>query len=240
MDYATQISQFQNTYDEKVNAFTTVQRNKQARAGAMQKEGEDTETIGLPVAGLALKAIGKDAFALGKKTLGDIATKAGEGVKDYATKTVDNAISRVRGMTGAPKAPGVQDAILEGDDDAVGGLMGAPTVVATPAATTASTASTVVATPATTTATTATADGVTANVVADGATDAGVAVAAGAGEAVLAAVGTAVPIIGGIAALIGGIVAIVKGHHEAKNRPSFTMPAEGLSIPSYKPGLSSS
>jgi hypothetical protein len=58
------------------------------------------------------------------------------------------------------------------------------------------------------------------------------------GEAVLAAVGTAVPIIGGIAALIGGIVAIVKGHHEAENRPRFSMPAEGLSIPSYKPGLS--
>ena len=59
MDYADKLASFTSSYDEAKNSFYTSQ-NFDAAAGALkEKVGQASETIGLPVAGIAYKVAGK-------------------------------------------------------------------------------------------------------------------------------------------------------------------------------------
>ena len=64
MDYARQLSQFQNAYDEQVNAFQMKKSEIITQGQTEEKKGEETEGIGMPVAGVALKAVTKQIGAL--------------------------------------------------------------------------------------------------------------------------------------------------------------------------------
>ena len=53
MDYATQLSQVQNTYDEALSTFSSKQSDIIGAAQGLEKRGEEVEGITLPVAGIS-------------------------------------------------------------------------------------------------------------------------------------------------------------------------------------------
>ena len=93
MDYASQLNTFQNSYDEQVSAFNMKKSDIVTGAQSEEKKGEDTEAIGLPVAGIALKAVGKEAVSVAKTTVSNLADKAVEGVKSVAQDAVPSLTS---------------------------------------------------------------------------------------------------------------------------------------------------
>ena len=93
MDYADKLSAFTSNFDEAKNTFYSGQSFEAAKGAIKEQAGQASETIGLPVAGIAYKAAGK----LG---LNDVAEAT---VKQAVTKG-GQAISNLVGGGSAPAA----------------------------------------------------------------------------------------------------------------------------------------
>ena len=115
MDYASQLNTFQNSYDEQVNAFNMKKSDIVTGAQSEEKKGEDTEAIGLPVAGIALKAVGKEAVSIAKTTVSDLAEGAKSAVLD-AVGVKSFTPQPLSGLT--ENAPNVQGQLLDADVEA--------------------------------------------------------------------------------------------------------------------------
>ena len=112
MDYADKLSAFTSNFDEAKNTFYTGQGFEAAKGALQEKAGQASETIGLPVAGIAYKAAGK----LGLNDMAETAVKQAVTKGGQAISNLVGGGSAGSGSTGST----YMNPAFEGADDAAG------------------------------------------------------------------------------------------------------------------------
>ena len=83
MDYADKLSAFTSNFDEAKNTFYSGQGFEAAKGALQEKAGQASETIGLPVAGIAYKAAGKLGLNdMAETTVKQAVTKGGQAISN--------------------------------------------------------------------------------------------------------------------------------------------------------------
>ena len=140
MDYADKLSAFTSNFDEAKNTFYSGQSFEAAKGALQEKAGQASETIGLPVAGIAYKAAGKLGLNdMAETTVKQAVTKGGQAISNLVgggsagsgstgSTYMNPAFEGVDDAAGDTVADAAGDALAVGASEAIGGAALAATL----------------------------------------------------------------------------------------------------------------